>query len=327
MTRATLAVTFALEPRQRALVEEAAGAEAQIVWLAGLDPAARAAALRSAGAVLARHTNELTADEKPLIAGARLLQMMTAGIDYIPLAGLPPGLTIASNRGGFSEPMAEHAVALALAAAKRLLVEHRNLERGEFNQFTRNRMLAGGVCGIYGYGGIGAATARRMRGLGMRIHALNRSGRTGDDVDWIGAPGRLHELLRASDVLVIATPLTRTTHLSIAASELALMKEDAILVNLARGEIVDEDALYRHLCVHPRFSACLDAWWVEPMRHGAFRLDHPFLDLPNVIGSPHNSAMVPELYDGVLRYAVANCLRAIRGEAPERLVADDERMG
>ncbi len=326
MTRATLAVTFDLEPRLRAVVVDAVGDAAEIVWLAPLAPATRAAALGRAGAIVARHTNELLPGELPLIAHAQLLQMMTAGVDYIPLRDVPPGLPVASNRGAFAEPMAEHAVALTLAAAKRLLVEHRNLAQGQFNQFTPNRMLAGGIAGIFGLGGIGGAVARRFRALGMRIHALNRRGATDEAVDWIGPPEQLDALLAASDVLVIAAPLTRATHGVIDAAALARMKDDAILVNLARGEIVDERALYEHLRAHPRFTACIDAWWIEPIRHGAFRLDHPFLDLPNVIGSPHNSAVVPGTYESGLRLAVANCLRALRGETPERLVPEDERI-
>ena len=326
MTQATLAVTFDLDPRLRAVVVAAAGEATAVVWLADLDAASRARVLGAAGAVLARHTDELAPEELPLIANARLLQMMTAGIDYIPLRHLPPNLPVASNRGAFSEPMAEHALAMALAAAKRLLVEHRNLARGEFNQATPNRMLAGGVCGIFGFGSIGAATARRMRGIGMRIHAVNRRGATDEPVDWIGAQDRFDELLRAADVLVISAPLTHATTGAIAARELALMKEDAILVNLARGEIVDEAALYAHLRAHRDFTACIDAWWIEPMRHGRFHTGFPFLELPNVIGSPHNSGVVAGNYDHVLQLAVANCLRALRGEPPERLVPDDERM-
>ena len=152
--------------------------------------------------------------------------------------------------------MAEHALAMALAAAKRLILEHENLKLGQFNQFTRNRMLAGGLCGIFGFGGIGTATARLMHGIRMRVHAINRHGRTDERVDWIGTPDRLNELLEVADVLLISAPLTRATYGLIGAAELRRMKDDAILVNVARGEIVQERPLYDHLVRHPRFTAC-----------------------------------------------------------------------
>ena len=222
--------------------------------------------------------------------------------------------------------MSEHIVALALAAAKRLFVEHANLKKGEFNQRSANRMLRGGVCGILGFGNVGVATARLMRAFGMRIHAINRSGVTDDPVDWIGTTEQLDEFLAAADVLVICTALTQETEGLIGARELGLMKEDAILVNVARGEIVDEAALFAHLTAHPRFSAGIDAWWVEPVRHGRFTMAYPFLDLPNVIGSPHNSAGGGAWRDEYLRRAVQNCRRAILGDTPWNLIGLDERM-
>jgi phosphoglycerate dehydrogenase-like enzyme len=133
--------------------------------------------------------------------------------------------------------MAEHAFAMALAAAKRLILEHENLKRGQFNQFTRNRMLAGGLCGIFGFGGIGAATARLMRGIGMRVHAINRHGRTDERVDWIGTPERLNELLEAADVLLISAPLTRATYGLIgaaAAQAFDLLGDDGLLISPCR---------------------------------------------------------------------------------------------
>src|SRR6266850_608479 len=147
-----------------------------------------------------------------------------------------------------------------------------------------------------------------------------------EPTDWIATPDLLDEMLRVADVLVISAALTTATEGLIGARELDLMKENAILINVARGEIIDEGALYAHLIAHPHFFAGIDAWWVEPVRHGRFAMGHPFLDLPNVIGSPHNSAGGGAWRDEYLRRAVQNCRRAILGETPWNLIGPDERM-
>jgi phosphoglycerate dehydrogenase-like enzyme len=323
----SLAIAFQLDPRQRPIVADVLARAAEALYLVDLDDAGRQAALRDATVLLAWNTaKDLRSGEANLLCTARLIQFMAAGVDFIPLGELPAGVPVASNSGAYAEPMAEHGLAMALAAAKRLPIEHAALARGQFNQFVPNRLLAGGVCGVLGFGGVGTAVARLARCIGMRVHAINRTGRTDETVDWIGTPDRLGELLKAADVLVISAPLTRATRGLIDAGALACMKSDAILVNLARGEIIDEAALYAHLLGHPGFTACIDAWWVEPVRHGSFRMNHPFLDLPNVIGSPHNSAQAGSRDVG-LRHALANCLRVFRGEMPLHLIGPDERLG
>ena len=225
------------------------------------------------------------------LESCELIQCLTAGVDFLPLRSLPDRIRVACNAGAYAEAMAEHALAMALSAAKRLPREHALMREGEFNQFKPTKRFAGLTCGILGYGEAGREAARLMRALGLRIQAVNRSGTTDEPVDFIGTLDDLDRVLAASDILVITLSLTPKTNALIGAERLALMKPDAVLVNVARGEIVEQEALYRHLESSPGFTACLEAWWIEPIRHGRFEIDYPFLDLPNVIASPHNSAM------------------------------------
>jgi phosphoglycerate dehydrogenase-like enzyme len=101
--------------------------------------------------------------------------------------------------------------------------------------------------------------------------------------------------------------------------ELALLRPDAILVNVSRAAVVQQDALFEHLSAHPQFRAGLDVWWDEPMHGGAFRLGHPFFDLPNVVGSPHNSPMVDGIMTDLALAAAANIARHLRGEPPQHV--------
>ncbi len=323
---ATLVVTFDLDAAAHAVLQDVLGGCARIEVLTGRDVASRAAVLNAARVVLARHPHrELTREELAGLAHVQLVQLMTAGVDFIPMDLLPAGVPVASNAGAYSAPMAEHAIALALAALKRLLIEHGAIARGEFNQHKPNRMLGEMVCGVLGYGGIGRAIAQLLGAFGARVHAINRSGTSGDRLDWMGSAAQLDEFLPAVDVLFVCAPLTRATHGMLGGRELGLMKDDAVLVNLARGEIVDEAALFAHLKSHPHFTACIEAWWVEPVRHGEFRMDHPFLELPNVLGSPHNSASVAHAVPAALRLAGLNCRRQFRGEAVANRVRPQDR--
>ncbi|MEZ5854883.1 MAG: 2-hydroxyacid dehydrogenase [Hyphomicrobiaceae bacterium] len=328
MVEKNILVTLEASVQARDVIGAAAAASAdRIVSLDDVAAEMRGQALREATVMLARNTaKELRAGEADLLSNCKLIQFVTAGVDYIPLADLPAQVTIAANGGAYAEPMAEHALAMTLAALKRLFVEHDKLRRLEFDQFRLNRMLAGACVGILGFGGIGVATARLMRALGAKIHAINRSGQTSEVVDWIGREDDLGLLLGQSDVVILSLPLTPSTHGLIGAKELRAMKRDAILVNLARGEIVDEAALYAHLVANPEFTACIDAWWVEPVRHGRFAMGHDFMNLANVIASPHNSASAKGWRDVALQRAVANACLALDGQSPRFIVPFGDRM-
>jgi len=163
-----------------------------------------------------------------------------------------------------------------------------------------------------------------MRAFGARIYAVNRTGRSSEPAEFVGTLADLDRVLAAADVLVISLPLTLATRGLLGSRELSLMKPAAIVVNVARGPIIDQRALYEHLSTHPQFSAGIDTWWDEPAADGAFRADYPFFDLPNVLGSPHNSSIVPGTMLGAARLAAQNVRRYLRGEAVTGVVRRDD---
>jgi phosphoglycerate dehydrogenase-like enzyme len=323
----TLVVTCKLGPAYRRAVAETVADRARIVYLDELDQsAARRATLSSATVVLAHNpVSELHADEMDLIGSARLVQFLAAGVDFVPLDRLPARVPLASNAGAQAESMAEHGLAMALAAAKHLPMEQARMARGEFNQAGATGMIAETTCGILGLGGTGLALARLLKCLGASVHGINRRGESSVPIDWVGRPDALDTMLAVSDIVFLTAPLTRETFGVIGRRELGLMKEDAILVNLARGELVDEEALYLRLRDHAGFVACIDAWWIEPVRHGRFEMKFPFLDLPNVIASPHNSAAGGSGRINGIKRAALNCVRALAGERPLHVIPPDER--
>ena len=294
---------------------------AEVTYLSEAGEGLREAALASADAVLAWMLDaELRPEELAHLGSTGLIQLLSAGVDQVPFDQIPDGVPVASNAGAYAKPMSEHVLALVLALAKRLPQNHAALVRGVFDQQTPTRSIHGSLVGILGFGGIGQASARLFQALGAHVYAINRSGRTDATVDRIGKMEDLDALLGAADIVVVSLPLTRATDGLIGRRELSLMKPDGILVNVARAGIIDEDALYEHLERNPSFSAGIDAWWQEPRGQRAFATRHPFLTLPNLIGSPHNSAIVAGSLTEAAAYAADNVARHLRGEPVRNLV-------
>jgi phosphoglycerate dehydrogenase-like enzyme len=256
----------------------------------------------------------------------RFVQLLSAGADALDFRAIPQGLVLACNAGAYAAPIAEHVMALALALARRLPQRHAALARGEFGMWEPVITLDGTVCAILGYGGIGAATARLMRAFGARIHAVNTSGRTGDPTEFTGTLADLDRVLAAADVLVLSLPLTRATRGLIGARELALMKPAAILVNVSRAAVIDERALYEHLRDQPEFGAGIDTWWHEPGPGSGFTTEYPFFDLPNVIGSPHNSGTVDGALQVGAHMAAQNVRRFLHGETVTGVIRREDYL-
>ncbi len=289
-------------------------ADAEVAFLRQIPASDQLALLTRAEALIGWNLRrELPAGALEQAPGLRLVQLLSAGADSVDFSAIPEWVTLAGNVGAYAKPMAEHVMAMTLALAKRLPQRHAALARGEFDQSDPVLTLDGAVCAILGYGGIGTATAALMRAFGARIHAVNTSGRTSEPVEFIGTLADLDEVLAAADVLVVSLPLTRRTRGLIGARQLALMKPAAIVVNVARGAIIDEQALYQHLLASPEFGAGIDAWWHEPRSGSGFRTDYPFFDLPNLLGSPHNSGIVPGVLHSAAARAAENVRRYLRG--------------
>jgi glycerate dehydrogenase len=311
----TVAVTYPVNEEYTTINADVLGADAAVVFSHQAAQEDRTALVSGADALICWNPGrELPTGALANLPELRLIQLMSAGADGIDFSAIPEHVVLAGNVGAYAAPIAEHVVAMALALARRLPQRHASLAAGEFNQRERLITLNGAVCAILGYGGIGAATATLMRGIGARIYAINSTGQTADPVDFAGTLADLDEVLTVADVLVIALPLTNKTRNLIGARELSLMKPTAILVNVARGAIINERALYEHLKENPQFMAGIDAWWHEPGRDATFHTDYQFFELPNLLGSPHNSGIVPGVLQGAVRKAAENVRRHLRGE-------------
>ena len=259
----------------------------------------------------------------------RFIQSILAGVNHIPFKMLENNVVVSSNARAYSGPVAEYAWGLLLSAGKRI-VEHHTAFRERRAQLVRHGdaaegiyMLEGRTLGILGYGGIGSVVAGIGKSFGMRILALTRKSGRVEGVTFVRGRSGFERVLRDSDAVVIALPLTRATSRIVDAEALSRMKEKAILVNVARGELVDEEALYNHLKTHSGFRYGTDVWWYREDRE-SLETTHDLTSLPNFIGTPHVSGPSGLATGEPIRIAVENTLRFLKGESPENKVDPSE---
>jgi len=179
--------------------------------------------------------------------------------------------------------------------------------------------LAGKTLGILGYGRIGQAVARRARAFDMQVLAIRRDvvRSAADDLDLLGGPELLDEVLRRADYLVLTLPLTDATRGLIGAAPLGAMKPTAMLVNVSRAEIIDESALYHALAEGRIAAAALDVWYRYPTEAAPMLpARQPFHELPNVLLTPHVSGWTAGMLEARARLIAENIARTARGEPP-----------
>jgi phosphoglycerate dehydrogenase-like enzyme len=183
--------------------------------------------------------------------------------------------------------------------------------------------LRGATVGIVGYGHIGHEVAVRVRAFGMKVIGVRRSQPPcPPELDWLGTPDRLDELIAVSDFVVVACDLNAETRGLIDARLLGLMKPTGVIINVARGRVIDEAALYAALKERRIGGAVIDVWYNynEPGKPEVWPANHPFEALDNILCSAHLCALTPEMHARRWDFVAANIERVIRGEAPHNLL-------
>lgn len=263
----------------------------------------------------------------PATPKLRLFQIPWAGYDFTSPERMPAGVPVA-NTFEHETAIAEYVLAGMLEwviGLRRLDEEFRSSGWGGHatGRAPSHGELRGRTLGIVGYGHIGRETAHRAKAFGMRCVGVRRSAAPRPpELDWLGQNDRLDELLAEADFVLIACDMNEETIGLINAERLALMKPTGVLINVARGRIVDEDALWSALSERRIGGAVLDVWYAYPQPGGedVWPSKRPFQDLDNVILSGHRSASTEEMHQRRWRFVAENCARIGRGEAPRNVV-------
>lgn len=241
----------------------------------------------------------------------KVISNCAVGVDNIDLqAATRHGIPVGNTPGILTETTADFAFALLMAAARNMVQADSYVRAGKWKTWGLTLLLGqdiyGATLGIIGFGRIGQAVARRASGFGMRILIYDPSYQVDDDsVETVDLP----ILLTESDFISLHTPLTEQTHHLIGAAEFTRMKPNAILINTARGPVIDPDALYEALSEKQIAGAALDVTEPEPLP-----TDHRLLSLDNLIIAPHIASASRATRGKMADMAVDNLLAGLQGE-------------
>ena len=237
----------------------------------------------------------------------KLLQVSGAGVERIAMPALNSRVVVA-NTYHHERSIAEYVIMTMLALSRRLLQADRHLREGIWDNVWFNpalgpyQTLRARVLGLIGFGHIGAEIARLARCFEMRTVAVKRRPEPHQaaeaSLEWLRGPEALPDLLQYSDFIVVAVPLTEETQGLIGHEQLAKMKSTAFLINIARGPVVQEEALYAALAEERIAGAALDVWYNYAPVGGKPMLpaSRPFHQLDNVIMTPHDSGITDETF-------------------------------
>ena len=300
-------------PAVREVVRRTAPPEFDLHFATSYDEAEQMALVEGAEIILAGWA----AVTAPMLAHAKRLRFIEKwgiGVDRIDVEaarkkGIPLAITAGSNAG----PVAELTIGLILGVYRRLAQVDAALRRGVWLKAEMREIgyqIAGKTVGLVGFGNIGRKVAQRLRGFDC--HVVYHDARRADAATETALAATfvpLERLLAESDIVSLHTPLTPQTGKMINAASIARMKDGAVLINTARGELVDEKALYDALVAGKLRGAGLDAFDPEPPAK-----DNPLFTLDQLIATPHTGGAVFDNVENVARHAIGNILRFLRGE-------------
>ncbi len=322
-----IVVTDANLRPHRERLEAALPADAEVRWRFGADPAALLVDLRDAEVYVG---GRFTADMADIAQKLRLVHVVGAGTDRVDFTALPDDVLVA-NTFHHERSIAEYVLAATIMLARDFLGQDRALRRGVWatsvydDTISQPRITGGVRVGFLGFGHIGQLAWELLRGIGCVGAAVTGSGRVdaaANGLSWAGDTSRLEALLRDSDVVVVSAPLSEQTRGMIGAAELRALGPDGVLVNVGRGLVVDEQALYEALRDRVIRAAAIDVWYRYPAGRGetAAPSDLPFHELPNVLMTPHSSGVTADTFIGRADDVAANIGRLARGEPLHNIV-------
>ncbi len=253
-------------------------------------------------------------------AGLKLISNFGVGVDHIDVkAATARNIPVGNTPGILDGATADLAFALILAAGRRIVEGDRYARGPDFLRYDPSFMLGREVhsstLGVFGMGRIGRQVAKRANGFGMKVLYHNRNRNDEAEIALGAKYASKDELLAGSDYVVLTVPLTAETRGFIGRAELAKMKPTATLVNVARGAVVDKDALAEAMTAKRIFAAALDVTDPEPLPR-----DHPLLKLANVIITPHLGSATEETRRRMAELSVLNLFAGLEGkELPFRV--------
>ncbi|GAA5128186.1 2-hydroxyacid dehydrogenase [Pseudonocardia adelaidensis] len=311
----------------RADLEEGLPAGSEVRWLDPRDlPAVEAAVAGADVLVSARCRATVAAAGTSL----RLVHAVSAGVDGIDVGALPAG-TIVANTFHHEDSIAEYVVAAAVLLRRGFLAQDAALRADRWASpaydpgLPWTHSLAAATVGFVGFGHIGSRAWECLRLFGPRGAAVTRRGgvdAAARGLEWAGTTADLGALLDEADVVLVSAPLTPETRGMIGAAELARMKRSAVLVNVGRGPLVEEKALYAALRDGDIAGAAIDVWYGYPGAGAvAAPSELPFRDLPNVLMTPHSSGVTRQTFAGRALDVAANIRRLAAGERLVNVVA------